>query len=239
MMYEDDTSAEDQEQVAAMSNLAAKSGGIDFSQLGDQAKLPGLLQSLYQQQMGALTQQEASDKKRFEAGEARIKARNQGPTQSEQLFMLSKALLAPRKYTGIGGTIGKISGAFSDISDAERKAREQRDAQLAQFQDAYMEKSDGYGVKRAQTAADLVKTAAPLLKKPARSTASPVTVGADLKVRSRATGVELKEPPLDAIYTLQSYLENPANTPENKMIAKKNFDKSFGYGSSDIYGERQ
>jgi hypothetical protein len=131
MMYEDDTSAEDQEQVTAMSNLAAKSGGIDFSQLGDQAKLPGLLQSLYQQQMGALTQQEASDRKRFEAGEARIRERNRGPSQSEQLFMLSKALLAPRKYTGIGGTIGKISGAFSDISDAERKAREQRDAQLA------------------------------------------------------------------------------------------------------------
>jgi hypothetical protein len=58
-------------------------------------------------------------------------------------------------------------------------------------------------------------------------------------VRARATGVELKEPPLDAIYVLQSYLENPANTAENKMIARQNFDKKFGYGSSDIYGERQ
>jgi hypothetical protein len=239
MMYEDDTSAEDQEQVTAMSNLAAKSGGIDLAQLGDPAKVPGLLQSLYTQQMGALAQQEASDKKRFEAGEARIKARNQGLTQSEQLFMLSKALLAPRKYTGIGGTIGKISGAFSDISDAERKAREQRDAQLAQFQDAYMEKSDGYGVKRAQTAADLVKTAAPLLKKPAASTASRVTVGPDARVRSRATGVELKEPPIDKIYAFVNYMKNPANTPENKAITRQNFDKEYGYGSGDVYYEGQ
>jgi C-terminal processing protease CtpA/Prc len=167
MMYEDDTSAEDQAQVAAMSNLAAQGGsGIDFLQLGNQAKLPGLLQALYTQQLSALDKQEAGDKERFEAGEARIRERYRGPTQSEQLFMLSKALLAPRKYTGIGGTIGKISGAFGDISAAERKARDARDAQLAQFQDAYMEKSDGYGVKRAQTAADLVKTAAPLLKAP-------------------------------------------------------------------------
>jgi hypothetical protein len=221
MMYEDDTSAEDQEQVTAMSNLAAKSGGIDFSQLGDQAKLPGLLQSLYQQQMGALTQQEASDKKRFEAGEARIKARNQGLTQSEQLFMLSKALLAPRKYTGIGGTIGKISGAFSDISDAERKARLQRDAQLAQFQDAYMEKSDGYGVKRAQTAADLVKTAAPLLKK---STKAPYRYDIDTKGALREIPNEVHRPKTPAEYDaipIGEYYVVPSGPDAGKVIPKQ------------------
>ena len=231
-MYEEDPEAD------AMAGLAVK-GDIDFAQLGDPAKVPGLLQSLYQQQVAAQAQKEVSDKERFEAGQARIRERNQGPSRSEQLFMLSKALLAPRDYRGFAGTVGKISGAFGDISAAERKAREQRDAQLAALQDQYMGTTGGYAVDRAKTAADLVKVGAPLLKKPTRSTASPVTVGPDLKVRARATGVELKEPPLDAIYTLQSYLENPANTPENKMIARKNFDKNFGYGSSDIYGERQ
>lgn len=216
--------------------LAVK-GDIDFAQLGDPAKVPGLLQALYKQQMSAIGQQEAGARARFEAGEARIRERNQGPSQSEQLFMLSKALLAPRDYRGFAGTVGKISGAFSGISDMERKAREERDSQLAQLQDAYAAQGEGFGVTRAKTAADLVKTAAPLLKPKAKSTASPVTVGPDMKVRSRATGVELKEPPIDAIYALRSYVENPNNTPENKVVAKQNFDKKFGYGSSDIYGE--
>jgi hypothetical protein len=232
MMYEEDP------ETTAMADLAVK-GDIDFAQLGDQAKLPGLLQSLYQQQMGALAQQEASAKKRFEAGEARIKERNQGPSRSDQLFMLSKALLAPRKYTGFGGTVGKISGAFSDISAAEKKASDARNAQLAALQDQYMETTGGYGVKRAQTAADLVKTAAPLLKKPAASTASRVTVGPDARVRSRATGVELKEPPIDKIYAFVNYMKNPANTPENKAITRQNFDKQYGYGSADVYYEGQ
>jgi len=170
-MYEDDTSAEDQAQVEAMSNLAAKGGGdMDFAQLSDPTKVPGLLQALYRQQLSAQTEKEASDKKRFEAGEARIKERYRGPTQSEQLFMLSKALLAPRKYTGIGGTIGKISGAFSDISEAEKKARDARDAQLAAFQDQYMGTTGGYAVDRAKTAADVFKVAVPLLKPKTRRT---------------------------------------------------------------------
>jgi hypothetical protein len=232
MMYEEDPETD------AMADLAVK-GDIDFAQLSDPAKVPGLLQSLYKQQMGALAKQEADAKTRFEAGEARIRERNQGPSRSDQLFMLSKALLAPRKYTGFGGTVGKISGAFSDISAAEKKAGDARNAQLAALQDQYMEKTGGYGVERAKTAADLVKIAAPLLKAPARSTASPVTVGPDAKVRSRTTGIELKEPPIAKIYAFVNYMKNPANTPENKAITRQNFDKQYGYGSADVYYEGQ
>lgn len=235
-MYEDDTEADDR--VQSMADLAVK-GDIDFAQLGDQAKLPGLFQSVYMAQRTAQDQKETDLKKLLEAGEARIRERNQGPTQSEQLFMLSKALLAPRDYRGFAGTVGKISGAFSDISDVERKAREQRDAQLAALQESYAREAAGFGVDRAKTAADLVKTAAPLLKKPAASTASRVTVGPDARVRSRATGVELKEPPIDKIYAFVNYMKNPANTPENKAITRQNFDKQYGYGSADVYYEGQ
>ena len=231
-MYEEDPETD------AMANLAVK-GDIDFAQLGDPTKVPGLLQSLYGQQIAAQTQKEMSDKRRFEEGTARIKERNQGPSRSEQLFMLSKALLAPRDYRGFAGTAGKISGAFSDISAAEKKASEARNAQLAALQDQYMGTTSGYGVTRAQTAADLVKTAAPLLKAPARSTTSPVTIGPDAKVRSRATGSELKEPPIAKIYAFQTYMKNPANTPENKAITRQNFDKQYGYGSADVYYEGQ
>lgn len=231
-MYEEDPETD------AMAGLAVK-GNIDFAQLGDPAKLPGLLQSLYTQQLAAQTQKEASDKQRFEEGTARIKERNQGPSRSDQLFMLSKALLAPRKYTGFGGTVGKVSGAFSDISAAEKKAREQRDVQLAALQDQYMETTGGYGVKRAQTAADLVKTAAPLLKKPAASTASPINVGPDLVPRSRNYGTTIKEPPQPAIYELQAYLANPSASPQDKITARRNFDTRFGYGAAEIFGGEQ
>lgn len=156
---QDEAEAESMGALAAMDNL-------DLTQLSDPAKLPGLLQSLYTQQMGASRQAEQSAKDRFEKGQARIAERNQGPSQSEQLFMLSKALLAPRKYRGFAGTIGKISGALGDISDVESKARQQREAQLAALQDSYAKEVAGFGVDRAKTAADLVKTAAPLLKPP-------------------------------------------------------------------------
>ncbi len=217
-MYEDDTEADDRAQ--SMADLAAK-GDIDFAQLGDQAKLPGLLQSLYGQQMRALAQQEDSAKKRFEAGEARIKERNQGPTQSEQLFMLSKALLAPRDYRGFAGTVGKISGAFSDISEAERKAREQRDAQLAALQDQYMETTGGYGVKRAQTAADLVKTAAPMFKK---STKAPFRYDLDAKGAVREIPNEVHRPKNRAEYEaipLGEYYVVPSGPDAGKVIPKQ------------------
>lgn len=233
-MNQEDEMAESE----ALGELGALSGGLDLAQLGDREKLPGLLQSVYKQQLSAIDRQEAGAKSRFEAAQARIAKNNAGPSQSEMLFALSRAMLSPKESRGFKGFVQNMSGAFSDISAADRKAREQREAQLAQLQDAYATQGEGFGVTRAKTAADLVKTAAPLLKTPARSTTSPVTVGPDMVVRSRATGVALKEPPLDAIYTLQSYLGNPANTLENKMIAKQNFDKRFGYGSSDIYGER-
>jgi len=171
--------------------------------------------------MRALAQQEDSAKKRFEAGEARIKERNQGPTQSEQLFMLSKALLAPRDYRGFAGTVGKISGAFSDISEAERKAREQRDAQLAALQDQYMETTGGYGVKRAQTAADLVKTAAPMFKK---STKAPFRYDLDAKGAVREIPNEVHRPKNRAEYEaipLGEYYVVPSGPDAGKVIPKQ------------------
>ena len=214
MMYEEDP------ETNAMADLAVK-GEMDFSQLGDPTKLPGLLQSLYTQQLAAQTQKEASDKQRFEEGTARIKERNQGPSRSDQLFMLSKALLAPRKYTGFGGTVGKVSGAFSDISAAERKAREQRDVQLAALQDQYMETTGGYGVKRAQTAADLVKTAAPLLKP---STKAPFRYDLDAKGAVREIPNEVHRPKNKAQYDaipLGEYYVVPSGPDAGKVIPKQ------------------
>ena len=213
-MYEEDPETD------AMAGLAVK-GNIDFAQLGDPAKLPGLLQSLYTQQLAAQTEKEASDKKRFEEGTARIKERNQGPSRSDQLFMLSKALLAPRKYTGFGGTVGKISGAFTDISDAERKARDARNAQLAALQDQYMGTTGGYAVDRAKTAADLVKVAAPLLKP---STKAPFRYDIDTKGALREIPNEVYRPKNKAEYDaipIGEYYVVPSGPEAGKVIPKQ------------------
>jgi hypothetical protein len=213
--------------------------GLDFAQLSDPTKLLGMVQSTYDRQLEALNRSETNAKARFDAAEARIRERNRGPSQSEQLFMLSKALLAPRDYRGFGGTIGKISGAFSNIADADEKSREQRDAQLAALQDAYAAQGDAFGVTRAKTAADTLKTAVPLFKKPARSTTSPINVGPDLVPRSRNYGTTIKEPPQPAIYELQAYLANPSASAQDKITARRNFDTRFGYGAAEIFGGEQ
>jgi hypothetical protein len=212
-------------------------GGIDFGRL--RTDPAAVLGDVYKQQMAAQRAEEIAAKDRYEAARARIEARNQGPSTSEQLFAISQALLAPRKYRGIAGTIGKLSGAFGDISEAQRKATMSREDQLAQLQEAYMGETAKFGTRRAQTAADLVRTGAPLLKTPARSTTSKVMLGPDFVLRSRTTGAQLKEPPLEEIYAFQAYMSNPANTPENKAITAKNFDKAYGFGSADIYLEEQ
>jgi hypothetical protein len=137
-------------------------GGIDFAKLRtDPAAVFG---DVYNRQMAAQRAEEASAKERYEAARARIEARNQGPSTSEQLFAISQALLAPRKYRGIAGTIGKISGAFGDISSAQRKAQMSREEQLAQLEDAYAGTTAGFGTQRARTAADLVKSAGQFMK---------------------------------------------------------------------------
>jgi hypothetical protein len=137
-------------------------GGLDFAKL--RTDPAAVLGDVYKQQMAAQQMEEASAKDRYEAARARIEARNQGPSTSEQLFAISQALLAPRKYRGIAGTIGKLSGAFGDISAAQRRAEMSREEQLAKFDEAYGMRRAALGTQSAKMAGELVRTAAPLLK---------------------------------------------------------------------------
>ena len=145
-------------------------GDIDLAQIRSDPM--GLLQKVLNRQTAAQNVEEKTLTDLYEKGRANIIARNQGPSTSEQLFALSRALLAPRYHRGIAGTIGKISGAFGDIGEAERAARMAREEQLSKFDEIYGSKLAGLGTRRAQTAADLVRTAA-TLNKPAGSVWDP------------------------------------------------------------------
>lgn len=98
-------------------------------------------------------------------------------------------------------------------------------------------------VQKAKDIADLeskyLSGAAAALKPRAPSSASPVIANPGEPLRARATGSIIKEPPQDAIYELQTYLTDPSNTPQNKVIARRAFDRSFGYGAADIFGGQQ
>lgn len=137
-------------------------GGIDFAKLKSDPM--GLLQSVYSQQQQAEQAREATAKRMYDEAAKRIAERNAGMSQSEQLLAISQALLAPRKYRGIAGTIGKLSGAFSGIAETDRKARLAREGELAKLRETYMMGMADRGVARAKTAADLVKTGASLAK---------------------------------------------------------------------------
>lgn len=137
-------------------------GGIDFAQLKSDPM--GLLQSVYSKQVQAEQAREATAKRMYDEAAKRIAERNAGMTKSEQLLAISQALLAPRKYRGFAGTLGKLTGAFGTIAQADRKARLAREDELAKLRDTYMMGMADRGVAGAKTAADLVKTAGTLMK---------------------------------------------------------------------------
>jgi hypothetical protein len=60
-----------------------------------------------------------------------------GPSTSDTLFALSRALLAPRQFTGFGGTMGKIAGAFGDISQERQSAERKRAEALLNLESSY------------------------------------------------------------------------------------------------------
>ena len=137
-------------------------GGIDFGRL--RTDPAAVLGDVYKQQMAAQEAEKKSLAEFYEKGRANIIARNRGPSTSEQLFALSRALLAPRKYRGIASTIDKISGAFGDISSAQRRAEMSREEQLAKFDEAYGMRRAALGTQSAKMVGDLVRTATPYMK---------------------------------------------------------------------------
>lgn len=155
------------EDVGALSAM----GDIDFSRL--KADPGAVLQNIYTRQQQAEQAREDTAKRLYEEAQQRIAERNRGMSQSEKLFAISQALLAPRKFTGIGGTLGKLSGAFGGIASADREARMAREAELEKLRSSYEMGVAERGTRRAQTAADLVRAGAPLLKE--RTGFNPVT----------------------------------------------------------------
>lgn len=213
-------------------------GGLDLATLdfGQIKSDPGsFFKSLLAANQAAEQRAATSAKQLYDEGRRRIMEKYAGPTQSERLYALSRAMLSPSKTPGFAGFLGNVTGALSENAKAAREAEQAREEQLFALQQQYQQGEATRMAARPKTAADLASKYITATKAPAKSSVSPIMVGTDLRPRVRATGAEFKEPPQDQIYALQAYMNDPANTPENKMITRRNFDKTYGYGAAAIY----
>lgn len=104
-------------------------------------------------------QREALRKRQFEEGQQRIAQMYGGPSQSQQLFSLSQALLSPRPYKGFAGTMHNITNAFASIENADEEARRKRLEAEQQLQQAYQTGNMDDELKSLQLRYQLVKEA--------------------------------------------------------------------------------
>lgn len=107
-------------------------------------------------------QQEEAYRRIFEQGQEYFSKIHAGPTRSQQLFALSKALLSPTPYRGFAGVMSNLTGALGDIEDARAAAMRKRaeaEQQLrqtlatAQSGDAFKALQLRYNMQRVDQAA--------------------------------------------------------------------------------------
>lgn len=150
---EADAAAEDQ--AAAADDAAA--GALDFANL-DFSKLradPTVFQQLLQANYAANQRAEQSAKQLYEEGRKRIMEKYAGPTASERLFALSRAMLSPTKVPGFAGLLGNVTGALSENAKAAREAEQAREEQLFNLQQQYAQGTATRAAALPKTAADL------------------------------------------------------------------------------------
>ena len=168
MEDEEETGAED-----AMGGLDL--AALDFSDM-DRTKLPNMLNTLYQQNLAAQQRADQSAKQLYEEGRKRIMEKYAGPSQAEQLFALSRAMLAPRKVPGFGGFMGNVMGAFGNMETAQRTAEQEREERLLALQQQYQQGQIQREAQRPKTALELAKTYAKLTEPTQRRTGfNPIT----------------------------------------------------------------
>lgn len=90
-----------------------------------------------EEQMGFLKSLPQRYKDLFAQGEQRINQMYAGPSQSDQMYALAQAFLAPRRYGGFAETLGNVSRAFGGIRQQRRTAEQQRAEALSRLRDTY------------------------------------------------------------------------------------------------------
>jgi len=152
---EEDTGAED-------ATGALDYASIDFSKLKDD---PGnTLKSLLMAVDAAEQRKAATAKRLYEEGEKRILEKYAGPSQSERLFALSRAMLSPTDFPGFKGFLGNVTGALGESAKAAREAEQTREQKLFELRQQYLTDEAERAAARPKTALEMAKTVATLSK---------------------------------------------------------------------------
>lgn len=104
-------------------------GGLSTASGSPSASRSGGLSSFadLEKELLAYPEKQAMERKQaFEQGQQYIAQSYAGPSLSQQLFALSKALLSPKPYRGFAGTLANVSTALSDIAKTQQEAKQKR-----------------------------------------------------------------------------------------------------------------
>ena len=139
--------------------------------------------------LGYLRNQQKTRKQVFDEGQKYIAQAYAGPSVSQQLFALSKALLSPKKYSGFAGTMANVSSALSDVAKAQQEAKQKRALAEAQLFQTYKMKTadDMYEEAKLRYMIDKAKSDAAAKAEAARAKAN-------APVRGIAVGDRLVNP---------------------------------------------
>ena len=113
-------------------------GGLNAANAANQTpSTRDRLRSMDAKLLGMYEELPALRKQQFESGQQRINEMYAGPSTSSQLFALSRALLAPRKFKGFAGTMQNVSQALGQIGEQRETAAQRRAEALARLQESY------------------------------------------------------------------------------------------------------
>lgn len=132
-------------------NTAAGEGGATTGPLSSAEALRNAIVNLP-------AEQEAAYKRIFQDGQNYFAKMYAGPTRSQQLFALSKALLSPTPYRGFAGAMSNITGALGDIEDARAEAMRKRAEAERQLQQSLATSSASDRLKALQLQYNLYRT---------------------------------------------------------------------------------
>jgi len=202
----------------------------------------GMLAQLTKQYTGlgeksaaARAEYEQSRAERLRMAEEAIRAARYGePSRAEQMFALARAFSSPKQFRGLTGTLNNVVPVLGGIAQARRSAEDQRTQALAKLNVGYADeaatgKIDALEAER-KGLADLMRVYGPLAKPQKRRTALSPLSGRPVDLD---TGAEIVPPPTGAVEALVAYMTDPNNTPEEKRITAKNFERRFNVPASE------
>lgn len=121
-------------------------------------------------------EESAARQRQFEQGVQSLQAQRSGLSRQEKLFALSSALLSPTSLPGFKGVMGNIAPTLMQMATVQRRAGQDREAELAKLQQQYS--NDQFAGRRGgiKSRMDLLKMASDMSKpEKLRSGFNPIT----------------------------------------------------------------